>query len=152
MPLRKRHFSLEIASYRERQRWQASEGAPTRKPRTRKQVSLTLRIIKSVVEAFGEGESSPAMAPGGQGIRTAVFASHPPAALLRTTPLASKPVSIRAFLAFYQIASSLRKRKSGFNAELTESLLGRQSGAAKLTYRLRATAQLNGFARGPSTS
>src|SRR6266849_419131 len=77
VPLRKRHFSLEIASYRERQRWQASEGAPTRKPRTRKQVSLTLRIIKSVVEAFGEGESTPAMAPDGQGTRTARFCVSP---------------------------------------------------------------------------
>src|SRR6266436_3040409 len=32
---------------------------------------------------------------------------------LRTTPFASKPTSIRALMALYQIASSLRKWKSG---------------------------------------
>src|SRR5208283_349654 len=42
------------------------------------------------------------------------FPSHPPATLLRTTPQASKPASIRALVTFYQIASSLRKWKSGF--------------------------------------
>src|SRR5208282_4933201 len=41
------------------------------------------------------------------------FPSHPPATLLRTTPQASKPASIRALVTFYQIASSLRKWKSG---------------------------------------
>ena len=45
--------------------------------------------------------------------RKAVFASHPPAALLRTTPIASKPASIRPFLAFYQIGSPVGKWKSG---------------------------------------
>jgi hypothetical protein len=44
---------------------------------------------------------------------TAVFASHPPPALLRTAPVASKPASIRAFQASYQLASPLGKRKSG---------------------------------------
>src|ERR1035441_10086294 len=44
---------------------------------------------------------------------TAVFASHPPAALLRTAPVAPKPASIRVFPTFYQIGSSLGKRKSG---------------------------------------
>src|SRR5208282_172384 len=43
------------------------------------------------------------------------FPSHPPATLLRTTPQASKPASIRALVTFYQIASSLRKWKSGLN-------------------------------------
>src|SRR5208282_2231145 len=42
------------------------------------------------------------------------FPSHPPATLLRTTPQASKPASIRALVTFYQIASSLRKWTSGF--------------------------------------
>jgi hypothetical protein len=45
---------------------------------------------------------------------TAVFASHPPPALLRTAPVASKPASIKAFQASYQLASPLGKRKSGF--------------------------------------
>jgi hypothetical protein len=63
------------------------------------------------------GTAFPPNAPAFAGRTTraerAVFASHPQAALLRTNPLASKPVHIRAFLAFYQIGSSLRKRKSG---------------------------------------
>jgi hypothetical protein len=49
---------------------------------------------------------------------TTFFASHPPAALLRTTPAASKPASIRAFVTCYQIASSLRKWKSGLKAPI----------------------------------
>jgi hypothetical protein len=36
---------------------------------------------------------------------------------LRTAPIASKPTSISAFVAFYQIDSSLRKWKSGFHTE-----------------------------------
>jgi hypothetical protein len=40
--------------------------------------------------------------------------SHPQPVHLRTAPISSKPTSISAFVAFYQIASSLRKWKSGF--------------------------------------
>src|SRR5216684_816366 len=42
------------------------------------------------------------------------FASHPPPRHLRTASISSKPTSISPFVAFYQIASSLRKWKSGF--------------------------------------
>jgi hypothetical protein len=44
--------------------------------------------------------------------------SHPPPLHLRTAPITSKPKSISGFVAFYQIGSSLRKRKSGVNAFL----------------------------------
>src|SRR5207249_3105861 len=45
----------------------------------------------------------------------AVLASHPPPSHLRTASISSKPTSISAFVAFCQIASSLRKWKSGIN-------------------------------------
>ena len=41
------------------------------------------------------------------------FVSHPQPVHPRTAPISSKPTSISAFVAFYQIASSLRKWKSG---------------------------------------
>src|SRR6266851_1811893 len=44
------------------------------------------------------------------------FASHPPPRHLRTASISSKPTSISPFVAFYQIASSLRKWKSGFRS------------------------------------
>jgi len=72
VPLRKRHFSLEIASYRERATLAGLGSRTDEEAAYPKAGALTLPTIKSVVEAFGEGESSPAMAPGGQGIRTAV--------------------------------------------------------------------------------
>jgi hypothetical protein len=64
---------------------------------------------------------------------TAVFASHPPPALLRTAPVASKPASIKAFQASYQLASPLGKRKSGL---IPISLLQLVSFAATLVVRL----------------
>src|SRR6266852_7695924 len=44
------------------------------------------------------------------------FASHPPPRHLRTASISSKPTSLSAFVAFYQIASSLRKWKSGLRS------------------------------------
>src|SRR5208282_904181 len=57
------------------------------------------------------------------------FPSHPPATLLRTTPQASKPASIRALVTFYQIASSLRKWKSGIRRTSRQGS-GQVSGSA----------------------
>jgi hypothetical protein len=59
--------------------------------------------------------------------------SHPPPLHLRTAPIPSKPTPISAFVAFYQIANSVRKRKSGIRYP---SRIGQKFG---LSIRSRAT-------------